>query len=319
MKPYGGFGTSVGLGSAMDELQRNFFQLKFRIAFLENQGKAFEDLFSRIMGHAFAGDFLAARPYGRMGDLKCDGYRASDKTVFQCYAPKTTKLGKLQAKVYEDFNGAVAHWGERMERWIFVHNDIGGIPADTVQQLIDLGKTNPGVSLSWMSYPEIFEITMSLATPQLEDLFGPAPTQRTLAQLDFEALRPVVKHIRRMDPDKNPLLAAPSASKLKANDLSDDTAQLLRLGRRRERLVEDFFNQYPNPDFGEEIAQGFRARYQELKQQAYSADHIFMELQQFAGGMNGTPQHQAAVLAVMSYFFECCDIFEDCVEEEADS
>lgn len=303
----------------MDELQRNFFQLKFRNAFLESQGKAFEDLFSRIMGHAFAGDFQAVRPYGSKGDLKCDGYRASDKTVFQCYAPNATKLDKLQAKIYEDFNGAVAHWGERMERWVFVHNDDDGIPADAVQQLIDLGKTNPCVSLGQMSYPEIFDITMSLATPQLEDLFGPAPTQRTLAQLDFEALRPVVMRIQRMDPDKNPLLAAPSASKLNANDLSDDAAELLRLGRRRERLVEDYFNRFPDPDFGEEIAQGFRDRYQELKRQAYSADRIFMELQQFAGGMNGTPQHQAAVLAVMSYFFECCDIFEDYVEEEADS
>lgn len=303
----------------MDELQRHFFQLKFRIAFLESQGKAFEDLFSRIMGHASAGDFQAVCPYGSKGDLKCDGYRVSDKTVFQCYAPKTTKLDKLQAKVYEDFNGAVAHWGERMERWIFVHNGDDGIPADAVQQLIDLGKTNPSVSLDQMSYPEIFDITMSLATPQLEDLFGLAPTQRTLAQLDFEALRPVVMLIQRLDPDENAPLAAPSASKLKANDLSDAAAELLRLGRRRERLVEDFFNQFPNPDFGEEIAQGFRDRYQELKQQAYSADRIFMELQQFAGGMNGTPQHQAAVLAVMSYFFECCDIFEDYAEEESDS
>ena len=303
----------------MDQLQRHFFQLKFRIAFLENHGQAFEDMFSRIMGHAFAGDFKAVRPYGSKGDLKCDGYRASDKTVFQCYAPKTMKLAKLQAKIYEDFNGAVAHWGERMERWIFVHNDIDGIPADAVQQLIDLGKINPSVSLGQMSYPEMFDITMSLAAPQLEDLFGLAPTRRTLAKLDFEALRPVVMQIQRMKPDENPPLAAPTASKLKANDLSDDAAELLGQGRRRERLVGDFFNKFPDPDFGEEIAQGFRDRYQELKQQDYSADHIFMELQQFAGGMNGTPQHQAAVLAVMSYFFECCDIFEYYVEEEADS
>lgn len=303
----------------MDELQRHLFQLKFRIAFLESQGKAFEDLFSRIMGHAFASDFQAVRPYGNKGDLKCDGYRVSDKTVFQCYAPKTTKLDKLQAKVDEDFNGAVAHWGSRMERWTFVHNDDDGLPADVIQQLIDFGKANPKVSLGQMSYPEIFDITMALTASQLEDLFGPAPTQRTLAQLDFEALRPVVMLIQRIDPDENPSLAAPSASKLKANDLSDDAAELLRQGRRRERLVEDFFNQFPNPDFGEEIAQGFRDRYQELKQQGHSADHIFMELQHFAGGMSGTPQHQAAVLAVMSYFFERCDIFEDYVEAEADT
>ncbi len=303
----------------MDELQRNFFQLKFRIAFLESQGKAFEDLFSRIMGHAFASDFQAVRPYGNKGDLKCDGYRASDKTVFQVYAPRTTRLDALQAKVDKDFNGAVGHWGPRMERWIFVHNDDSGIPADAVQQLIDLGNANPSVSLEQMSYPEIFRITMSLTASQLEDLFGLAPTQRVLVQLDFEALRPVVMLIQRMHPDENPSLAAPSASKLKSNDLSDDAAGLLRHGRRREQLVEKFFSQFPDPNLGEDIAQGFRDRYQELKLRGHSAEHIFMELQQFAGGMNGTPQHQAAVLAVMSYFFERCDIFEDYVEEETDA
>lgn len=298
----------------MDQLQRCFFQLKFRIAFLECQGKEFENLFSRIMGHAFMGDFQATQPYGNKGDLKCDGYRASDKTVFQCYAPKTMKLDKLQAKVDEDFNGAVTHWGPRMEHWILVHNEIDGIPADALKQLIDLGEANPSVSLGQMGYPEIFQITMSLALPQLEDLFGLVPTYRTFAQLDFEALRPVVMAIQRLDPDENTPLAAPSASKLKANDLSDDAAGLLRQGRRREPLVEDFFNRFPDPDFGEEIAQGFRDRYQDLKQQGSNADHIFMELQRFAGGMSGTPRHQAAVLAVMSYFFERCDIFEDYVE-----
>ena len=301
----------------MDELQRHLFQLNFRIAFLESRGQAFEDLFSRIMGHAFTGDFQAVRPYGNKGDLKCDGYRVSDKTVFQCYAPKATKLDKLQAKVDEDFNGAVAHWGTRMQNWSFVHNDDDGLPADAIQQIADLGTANPQVNLGQMGYPELFEITMSLTPLQLEDLFGPAPTQRTLALLDFEALRPVVMLIQRVDPDDNPPLAAPSASKLKANDLSDDAAELLRQGRRRERLVEDFFNQFPDPNFGEEIAQGFRERYQELKDQDLPADSIFMELQRFAGGMTGTPQHQAAVLAVMSYFFERCDIFEDHVDSEA--
>ena len=39
--------------------------------------------------------------------------------------------------------------------------------------------------------------------------------------------------------------------------------------------------------------------------------------QTFAGGMDGEPGHQAAVLAVMSYFFERCDIFEDVVQDVA--
>ena len=130
-----------------DELQRYIYQLKFRNAFLENEGQAFEDMFSRIMGHAFPCDFQPVRPYGRRGDLKCDGYRASDKSVFQCYAPRTTKLDAMQAKVDADFNGAVGHWGSRMERWVFVQNDDAGLPADVTQQLLDLRAANPNLTL----------------------------------------------------------------------------------------------------------------------------------------------------------------------------
>lgn len=298
----------------MDDLQRSFFQMKFRIAFLERKGKAFEDLFSKIMGHAYPNDFQAVRPYGNRGDLKCDGYRVSDKTVFQSYGPGNLNLAKMLAKMDEDFNGAVAHWGVRMERWSFVHNEDDGLPADAIQKLIDLGAANPVVSLDQIGYPELFALVMALSVPQLEDLFGSVPTQRTMAQLDYETLRPVVTLIQKLNPDDNPPLSAPSPSKLNANALSDDAAELLRQGRRRESLVEQFFNDWPDPSFGEEIAQGFREQYQALKVEGLSADQIFTDLQTFAGGMYGTPSHQAAVLAVMSYFFERCDIFEDHIE-----
>lgn len=300
----------------MDSLQRAFYGLKFENAFLRQKGKAFEDLFSRIMGHAFPGDFQAVRPYGNRGDLKCDGYRVSDKTVFQCYAPSAMKLANMLAKMDEDFNGAVAHWGDRMDRWSFVHNEDDGLPADATQKLVDLGNANPGVSLDQTGYPELFAIVMALSASQLEDLFGSVPSQRTMAQLDYEALRPVVSLIQKLSPDDNPPLSAPSASKLDANNLTADAAELLRQGRRREPLVEQFFNDWPDPSFGEEIAQGFRERYQALKAEGLSPDQIFSELQTFAGGMDGMPTHQAAVLAVMSYFFERCDIFEDHVEED---
>ena len=300
----------------MDSLQRAFFQMKFRIAFLERKGKAFEDLFSKIMGHAFPGDFQAVRPYGKRGDLKCDGYRVSDKTVFQCYAPSAMKLANLLAKMDQDFNGAVVHWDNRMSRWSFVHNDDDGLPADAIQKMVDLRTANPTIVLDQTGYPELFAAVMALPVPQLEDLFGSVPSQRTMAQLDYKALRPVVSLIQKLTPDDNPPLSAPSPAKLSANDLSDDAAELLRQGRRREPLVERFFNDWPDPSFGEEIAQGFRERYQALKTDGLSPDRIFTELQTFAGGMDGTPSHQAAVLAVMSYFFERCDIFEDHVEED---
>ncbi|AJA10834.1 hypothetical protein SKP52_19830 [Sphingopyxis fribergensis] len=80
------------MGEVLDNTQRFGYGLKFENAFLR-------ELFARIMAHAHPGDFQPVRPYGPRGDLKCDGYRASDGTVFQCYAPDTMKVDPLLAKI----------------------------------------------------------------------------------------------------------------------------------------------------------------------------------------------------------------------------
>ena len=300
----------------MDGTQRFAYGLKFENAFLRERGKAFESLFARIMAHAFPGDFQLVRPYGPKGDLKCDGFRASDGTVFQCYAPDAMKLQPLLAKIEEDFSGALVHWRTQMQRWEFVHNDTRGLPAEAVNKLNALGPANPSIALAVCDEAKLRVIVMSLVLHQLEELFGAVPSDRVLEKLDFEALRPVLLALQRQEPDAEPSLVAPSAAKLDRNALSRDVAGLLRQGRRREQLVEAFFAGWPDPDLGEEIAQAIRVRYQALKTARLSPDNIFGELQAFAGGMTGEPARQGAVLAVLSYFFERCDIFEDTIEIE---
>src|SRR5688572_2683723 len=132
----------------LDDTQRSFYGLKFENTFLRQKGKAFETFFARVMSHALAGDFEPVRPYGPKGDLKCDGFRPSDGTVFQCYAPDSTKLTELLAKINEDFRGAVAHWGPRLRRWEFVHNDIRGLPAEAIQKLDDLRAAHPTIEIA---------------------------------------------------------------------------------------------------------------------------------------------------------------------------
>lgn len=302
---------------SLDDTQRSFYGLKFEVTFLRSKGKAFEILFSRIMAHAFPGNFVPVRPYGPKGDLKCDGFRSSDGTVFQCYAPDTTRLADLLAKIDEDFYGAVAHWGARMERWEFVHNDARGLPAEAVQKQDDLRVANPSIEIATFAEAEMRIVAMGLDLHQLEDLFGSVPSQRTFERLDFAAIRPVLLAIRRGEPEAEPPITVPSPSKLQNNALSADAAGLLRQGRRREKLVQNFFETWPDPSFGESIAEAFRQRYQGLKVVGFSPDEIFSQLQAFAGGMNGEPSEQAAVLAVMSYFFERCDIFEDIATDGA--
>src|SRR5699024_2252804 len=115
---------------------------RFRLAFHLSKGTAFQDWFVLVAGYAFGADFEEVRPYGRHGDLKCDGRRISSGSVFQCYAPDTMKEADLIAKIDEDFHGALSHWANNMQEWVFVHNDARGLPPNAVQQLDRLRQTH---------------------------------------------------------------------------------------------------------------------------------------------------------------------------------
>ena len=47
-----------------------YYELRFRNQFLEAKGSAFQELFVAIMTKAYPEDFIACRPWGRLGDRK---------------------------------------------------------------------------------------------------------------------------------------------------------------------------------------------------------------------------------------------------------
>lgn len=293
-----------------DQLQRAFYGLAFKEAFIDKRGTEFQAWFVRIAGHAYGPDFEEVRPYGPRGDLKCDGLRRSSGAMFQCYAPERFEDTRTIPKIREDFAGAVTHWGGFLKSWHFVHNDRNGLSPDATLCLSELGGRYPAVRLEPWSEPELRTLTLALDLHQLEDLFGPRPSLPTLESIDFATLKPVIDAIARKEPDEDASLTPPSQRKLENNKLSADVAELLRLGRRKEARVEDYFNRMIRPDAAEKIAQTMRDQYQSLKTLALEPDQIFTYLQRFVGRYE-EPAPRAAALAVLCYFFDRCDIFED--------
>ena len=288
-----------------------FYRLLFRDAFREKKGAEFQDWFARLAARAFGPDFEAVRPYGNQGDLKCDGRRVSTRTIFQCYAPYQMKQAELNAKIDEDFRGAYENWRGEMAQWVLVHNDRRGLPPSSSQRLDALRRDHRNVRIEVWTEAELQKLADGLPLPDQEALFGFAPSRSGLETLTLDALRPVIDELRRTDPEpgQEPL-APPSVDKLAKNALSDDAAGLLRVGRRKEALVDAWFRKNRSADLGERIAEAFRRRYARLRKSDRSPDEIFGHLQQYAG-TGGDPGRQAAALAVLSYFFERCDIFED--------
>jgi len=295
----------------MDELQRSIYVDRFRLAFHTQKGTAFQDWFVRIAGYAFGADFEEVRPYGPYGDLKCDGRRISTGSVFQCYAPDAIKEAELITKVDEDFHGARGHWTGKMNEWVFVHNDGRGLPPNAVQHLDALRHAHFPLQIATWSEPELFKLALGLDLSQLQALFGPAASIAIVDRLVMSDLMPIIDALQRQELNPgDPPLTPPSVEKLEKNELSQESGLFLRIGRRKSSLVDTFFRKSPRPDLGERIAEAFRMRYAELKALDLPADTIFKHLQDYAG-FNGEPKRQGAALAVLAYFFDSCDIFED--------
>lgn len=296
----------------MDEIQRNFYRLQFRIAFLSKKGTEFQDWFVRLASYSLEG-FEAVRSYGLKGDHKCDGWQPSTRTVFQCYAPYQMKETELNRKIIQDFSGAKAHW--QLGRWVLVHNDSRGLPPDTPKLLEDL-RTDQ-VAIEVWTEPEIHELAAGLPLAEQENLFGIAPSQAAIRDMSLSDLKDVLGDLAQLDPPpgEEPM-APPSVAKINRNALSSDVETLLMAGRRKESLVERYLRHSVDVSLGERIAEAFRHRYAELKESSLSPDDIFYHLQVYAGGFATSPGRQAAALSVLTYFFERCDIFEDNGETE---
>lgn len=296
-----------------DQFSRDYARLKFENAFLNAFGDEFQNLFSDIMEIVYPGKFIRVRAYGSLGDKKCDGYMLNEGVIFQCYGPRAMDWAKLKAKIISDFEGAKFHWMGDMKKWIFVHNFRNGLHPDAGPLLEKLGKENPDIEISIMGYSELARLVNKMSKLDQEQLLGgPLPTLTTVAEIGNTQIREIVANIKGLS---HPVVetdpVAPSFEKLYANGLSKHIVGLIQGGFAGTSRVKKFFDMYPNPSYADEVAETFKNEYILLRNGSTAPDKIFDKLYEFAGGMGGDVEHVSAVFAVLSYFFERCDIFED--------
>lgn len=292
----------------MDDVARPFYELAFKVAFMERKGAEFQDLFSSVMEKRYPADFIRMRPWGNAGDRKNDGYLRTRRFLFQSYAPNKMNAAKCIAKINEDFDGALPYWQAHFDTWIFVHNSREGLGPEITKVLLDLGAAHAPLVVTHWGYEELRQEAMALGHAELASLLGPAPTRSGMVALGLEDLAPVLDQIARLAPVPDPDLRPVPADKIQRNMLSPAVEALLKAGMSRADLVRKYFKL--KPTLQDQIAESFRTRYAELRERS-SPDNIFAELQRFAGGaLVPEPGTQNAVLAVLAFFFEECDIFE---------
>lgn len=297
------------------DLKQAFYEQKFENTFLRAKGDVFQDFFEKLMRLAYKADFMACRPWGNRGDRKNDGFLKSERRLFQVYAPNEMKESNAIAKIQEDFEGAKVHWSNHFDKWVFAHN-AEKLPPHIQKVLLDFEKENPGIKLEPWGLDEFRLVFRRLSIDDLQTWLGFAPTEETKVKLIFIDLQVVLERIaaQTAPPDK-PVKDVPMG-KIEANALSDSVATLLKAGMAKAPLVQKFFDQWYDVTLGERIATSFRQEYESLRGK-FTPNQIFSELQIWAGGTDqGTPEHQLAVLAVIAYYFDSCDIFEEPREDK---
>lgn len=302
----------------MDRLSRAFCHLKFKLRYAKSTGNEFQQLFEDIMTGAHGEDFQTVRPYGKDGDFKCDGYLTPTKTVFQVYAPREMKQGPLRVKIEADFVGALEHWAAQMETWIFVHNDCDGLPPEATRQLARLQSDNPDIKIGNWGEVALLSVVDAMPGMHLEDVFGPIPTITDINEVGFDALEEIIDDLARQVPVPNPDMHPPSVKKLALNGITGEREYLLHIGRLGEHRVEQYYAATRTPELDDEISKAFGDRYQELQDLGtFTTEQIFDDLYRWVGAETENRKRWAAALAVFSYYFERCIVFEN--EKEPDN
>lgn len=298
----------------LTSVQRIFYRSLISRAILEREGTPFEQWFCELAQRAWGGDFEPVRAQGRMGDLKCDGHRRSTGTIFQCYAPRNLNNSSLTSKIGDDFIGAKAVWGDRMKGWTLVINDREGLHAEAKSKTETLREDNEAIDIQTMGPIELEQLALSLPADQLGDLCGMhlSPAEARTLRISFEAIDTVVGQLSGSNPMPSvDGLSVPAATKAEHNDLDGEIREFLRRGEQWTNRVAQYFRETGRVESGEKISTKFGEDYRCMKALGHDANRIFFEFIELCGGLRRPEAERVAVLAVITYFFNSCDIFEN--------
>lgn len=114
-------------------------------------------------------------------------------------------------------------------------------------------------------------------------------------------------------PPVRDMMSLPPMEKIQRNSLGARSIERIKIGMSRIRDVEGFIQQEAvrNDVFPERLKAGFLAEYQRLWGYGLRGDSLFAALHDFASGGQTTDfDRLAAGLAVLTYLFDRCEVFE---------
>ena len=296
--------------------QRNWWRILLELRLRQLHGDAFQEFFSDVMGHIHGSDFVRVRAYGSLGDKGCDGYLQATGQLFQCYGAlngETNKVSTLTKKINNDFSKAKTKLGSIMKEWHMVLNLVDGVPVEAVEAVEALKAANPDIKIGLIGKEGFEERVFGLSGERIASLLGPTATPVESKNLDVAVLRKLVDDLAvSAPPPLNSVdLNLVPTSKLTHNGLPTHWQMFIRSGWVNTPIVASYFVRHPDPLTGDHVGTLLTQKYNSLKAQNLTPGTIMTSLFELVTGKGPvSPQNQVAAQALLTHFFESCDIFE---------
>lgn len=299
-------------------IARKLFQLEIH----KSSGQEFENFFSKIMGLSNK-NFRPVKPQGNLGDRKNDGFDYSKGVYYQVYAPENLQQKQWESlqKLKKDFAGLYSFWEKisKIQEFYYVLNDrYKGAYPTTESALSDLRKEYTGKKFDLFLAKHLEEVFISLPENDIINVIGIIPSPKKIEPLigSYSILKEVVEFILSDEEPTDFSDTFPDIDfdkKIKFNNLSNTVSALLIKGSYQAHVVDDYFNL--NSNFAkQELQKKFKKFYNDSKKQfncPNQADILFFDILKKATPKKDDKFVQDAVLVLMAYFFEACDIFEE--------
>jgi hypothetical protein len=277
-------------------------------------GNAFERFFQNLMCARYP-DFIDVRTHGKLGDIGADGLSLHEGKLYACYAPEVPDAVAVRGKFHDDLAKAIAKRGDQFDTFVFVHNDLRGVHPEISMLLSQARQAHPAMRFEQRGPQHLHRELCRLEREEIQELLGcEIPVSDRVYRIGLDDLAPLLTHLvtqRRQASSQAPAREVPP-DKLDYNQLGPEDREEIISRMRYTHLIDEYYQGRRDVTERDEVAQGFNAYYQQIKAVYDDPGDVLWKLQEYiAGNARGRREEERAVMVVLAYFFETCDIFEE--------
>jgi hypothetical protein len=317
--------------------QRLEIRKAFKLRIHESNGTAFENLFCDIMRSAEP-DFKKVKPQGSIGDRKNDGFIPSQGKYYQVYAPEnpTGNPSTATKKIEEDLDGLISYWSNqhnhKISHFYFVFNDKYHGAYPEIYTTLSRLKNQYGLQVcDVLLSSELEDVFIELEEDSIASICGYYPKAEDIGFIDNSIVAEIVGYVSEgyTGFSESQTTEKPDFdNKIRFNNLGKSTATHLNVGAYQVGYVDDYFrsnSKFSRQQARDSLNEMYRS-YLDYDNVAASnisglseSDIIFKNMVDELLPDNISPRqrcdYERNIIAVLAFFFEACDIFEEPPEE----